>query len=334
MKRVLIIYTGGTIGMKTNPSTGALAPVDFSQIQAEIPEIKKFNAQIDSITYDPIMDSSNASSKDWVEMAKLIDANYNKYDGFVILHGTDTMAYAASGLSFMLCNLAKPVIFTGSQLPMGVLRTDGRENLISAIEIAANGVVNEVCIYFQTKLLRGNRTTKQNAEYFDAFISYNYPPIATAGINIRYDYSLLLPQPSGAFCINTNIDEAISVVKIFPGIKEEILRAHLAIKGLRAIVLESYGAGNAPNETWFIDLIKEASLKGVVILNVTQCAIGSVNMSIYETGKSLMQIGVISGFDITIEAAIAKLMHLLGNYDNKEVAQKLTLSLRAEISLE
>lgn len=332
MKKILLIYTGGTIGMKTNPATGALAPVDFSQIEAEIPEIKKFTNVIDSITYDPIMDSSNVSSKDWVEMAKLIDANYHKYDGFVILHGTDTMAYSASALSFMLCNLAKPVIFTGSQIPMGVLRTDGRENLISAIEIATSDLVNEVCIYFQNKLMRGNRTTKQNAEHFDAFISYNLPPLATAGINIWYDKSLLLPKPVGDFYINTNLDEAILIARVFPGIKKEVLEAQLNIKGIRAVILETYGAGNAPNENWFIDLIREATSKGIIILNVTQCAIGSVDMSIYETGRALAEIGVVSGYDITIEAALTKLMHLMGNDDNKTVTNKLNTNLKGEIT--
>lgn len=333
MKNILLIYTGGTIGMKTNPLTGALAPVDFSQIEAEIPEIKKFTSVIDSITYDPIMDSSNVSSKDWIKMAELIFQNYYKYDGFVILHGTDTMAYSASALSFMLCNLGKPVIFTGSQIPMGVLRTDGRENLISAIEIATSGVVNEVCIYFQTKLLRGNRTTKQNAEHFDAFASYNFEPLATAGINIKYNRQLLTDRPSGEFYINTKLDESIVVIRLFPGIKPEFLQAQLEIKGLRAAVLESYGAGNAPNEPWFLEIIGNATQKGIIIMNVTQCAIGSVNMSIYETGRGLQNIGVISGYDITLEAAIAKLMSVLGNYNNNLAIAELTKSLRGEISL-
>lgn len=333
MKRILLIYTGGTIGMKTNPATGSLAPVDFSQIQAEIPELKKFTSEIDSITYDPIMDSSNVSSKDWIKLAQLIEQNYESYDGFVILHGTDTMAYSASALSFMLCNLSKPVIFTGSQIPMGVLRTDGRENLISAIEIATSSVVNEVCIYFQTKLMRGNRTTKQNAEHFDAFISYNFPPLATAGINIKYNHELLLPKPQGDFFINPNLDESIVVIRIFPGIKADILKAQLEIKNVRAVILESYGAGNAPNDKWFIDIIREAAEKGIIILNVTQCAIGSVNMSIYETGRALEQIGVISGHDITIEAAVAKLMHLLGNYPNQIAKNELTKQFIGEINL-
>lgn len=333
MKRILLIYTGGTIGMKTNPATGALAPVDFSQIQAEIPELKKFTSEIDSITYDPIMDSSNVSSKDWIKLARLIEQNYDRYDGFVILHGTDTMAYSASALSFMLCNLDKPVIFTGSQIPMGVLRTDGRENLISAIEIATSSIVKEVCIYFQTKLMRGNRTTKQNAEHFDAFISYNFPPLATAGINIKYNHELLLPPPHGNFFIDPNLDESIIIIRIFPGIKTDILKAQLEIKGVRAIILESYGAGNAPNDKWFIDIIREASERGIIILNVTQCAIGSVNMGIYETGRALEDIGVVSGHDITIEAAVTKLMHLLGNLPNQTVKIELTKNYHGEISL-
>ncbi len=334
MKRILLIYTGGTIGMKQNPTTGALAPVDFAQIESEVPELHKFGAQIDTITFDPVIDSSNLQPKQWGEISTLIKENYEAYDGFVVLHGTDTMSYSASALSFMLENLAKPVIFTGSQIPMGVLRTDGRENLITAIEIAVEGIVKEVCVYFQTKLMRGNRTTKQNSEHFDAFQSHNYPPLATAGIHITYNKAAMLTPTGKPLIAHTEMDSSVVIIKIFPGITAKHLRAMLSIEGLKAVVLESYGAGNSPSDQWFLNEIATAIKKGIYILNVTQCAVGSVNMQIYETGRKLQDTGVISGVDITTEAAMTKLMYILAyKLGANESKKHLIEPIRGEFSI-
>ena len=275
---ILIIYTGGTIGMKNDAETGALVPFDFSGIYDEFPSLKRLNVDIDVLTMDPVIDSSNVTPANWAALAELIRDNYTRYDGFVVLHGTDTMSYTASALSFMLENLAKPVVFTGSQIPIGVLRTDGRENLITAIEIAGAHIggrpeVPEVSLYFQNRLFRANRTTKRSAEALSAFRSYNYPPLAEVGVNIAYNLAAILhpTEISPELRIATRLADGIEVIKLFPGLGENILRAMLSAPGLRAVVLETFGAGNAPTNEWFIRVLKEAIDRGVIILNITQC---------------------------------------------------------------
>lgn len=320
--------------MKTDHQTGVLIPFDFSQIQSEVPELTKFHIRIDVHTFEPVIDSSNVQPEQWQELAHLIERNYELYDGFVVLHGTDTMSYTASALSFMLENLAKPVVFTGSQIPIGVLRTDGRENLVSAIEIAAAGVANEVSVFFQNMLFRANRTTKYNAEYLNAFRSDNFSQLAEAGINIVYNTSRILPKPTAAFNVESRLNSDLISIKLFPGLKREYIQALLDIRGLRAVVLESYGSGNAPTSAWFIDLVADAVARGVVVLNVTQCAAGSVDMALYETGRQLLRVGVISGLDMTFEAAITKLMALLGReLEPENVKKRLKKAICGEITI-
>ena len=305
--------------MKTDEATGALVPFDFSGIYEEFPSLKRLNVDIEVFTIKPPIDSSNVSVENWVDMARIIRDNYTKYDGFVILHGTDTMSYSAAALSFMLENLAKPVIFTGSQIPIGILRTDGRENLITAIEIAGarneDGapIVPEVALYFQNKLMRGNRTTKFSAEALNAFASFNYTALADVGVNIQYNTSAIAsyaPDFSDQFRISESMCSDVIVIKLFPGIRPATLRAMLIDSGVKGVVLETYGAGNAPTTEWFVDLIKEAVERGIVVVNVSQCKDGAVQMHLYETGLALQEAGVVSGHDMTIEAAVAKLMYV------------------------
>ncbi len=338
---ILLIYTGGTIGMKEDPSIQALRPFDFSQILEEVPELGKFAYRIDSYTFDPLIDSSDIEPSSWQALASIIEERYDQYDGFVVLHGTDTMAYSASALSFMIEGLTKPVIFTGSQLPIGVPRTDGKENLISAVEIAAakdqegNAIVPEVCICFDNVLMRGNRTTKINSDNFRAFRSENYPPLAEAGISIKYNTGLIRKPESWNTrpVFHKTLDTRVSILKIHPGITPQVVRNILCGPESRAVILETYGAGNAPSKEWFLDLIREADRMGKIILNVTQCMAGSVNMDIYATGKSLKQSGVLSGYDSTTESALAKLFFLLGEFqDNGKVKALLETDIRGEIS--
>lgn len=324
--------------MKTDPATGALAPFDFNAIYEEFPSLRRLDVEIEVLPFEPI-DSSNASPELWIKLAEEIYANYERFDGFVILHGTDTMSYSASALSFMLENLSKPVVFTGSQIPIGVLRTDGRENLITAIEIAAakekgRPIVPEVCLYFQNRLFRANRTKKLSAEALNAFVSYNFPPLAEVGVSIQYDRHAIMKPGRKPFAINTRLGREVIIIRIFPGLTENIFRSMLATEGVRAVVLETYGSGNAPTSDWFIKAIKDAIKRGVFVINVTQCASGSVNMDIYETGRRLQQAGVISGHDITAEAAVTKMMHLLGQgLQRNKFLRCLRQSLRGEITV-
>lgn len=337
---ILIIYTGGTIGMIEDAQSGALKTFNFDHLFNEIPELKKYNLRIASFSFDPLIDSSNMNPSNWIKIASTIKENYQAYDGFVILHGSDTMAYTASALSFMLENLAKPVILTGSQLPIGVIRTDGKENLLTAIEIAAaqkdgKPMVPEVCIYFENNLYRGNRTHKFNAENFSAFISANYPSLAKVGVHIRYNHQAILSPKINFLIVHSQLDQNIAILKLFPGINQTVVDATLEIKGLKAVILETYGSGNAPTDSWFLNSLENAIKKGIIVLNITQCKGGSVVQGKYETSSDLLKIGVTGGVDMTTEAAITKLMYLLGeNFSTEEVKKLLSISLRGELSEE
>lgn len=335
---VLLIYTGGTIGMVENVATGALEPFNFSHLRSNMPEIQRLNFNVDTYLFDPPIDSSDVSLAIWQQMVGVIEERYDRYDGFVILHGTDTMAYTASALAFMFENLTKPVILTGSQLPIGKLRTDGKENLITALEIAADKdaagrpVVPELTVYMQNLLMRGNRTTKVNADNFSAFTSPNYPYLAEAGLTIRYNEKFILePEYHRPVRFNYAMNPHVAVLKLFPGISEEVVAAHLSIPDLQGLVLETYGSGNSPITPWFIKLLKGAIDRGLVIVNVTQCLYGSVEMHRYENGRQLEKLGVVSGHDITTEAALAKLMILLGSEDTAGVNRLMQSSLRGEM---
>ena len=326
--------------MIENPETGALENFNFDQLLQHVPELKRFNYRISSYQFNPPIDSSDMEPAFWSKLVRIIHDNYDYYDGFVILHGTDTMAYTASALSFMLENLAKPVILTGSQLPIGTLRTDGKENLITAIEIAAakrtdgTPMIPEVCIFFENELMRGNRTTKINAENFNAFRSFNYPALAKAGIHIRYNEHLIRrPDPSRPMKPHYLFDTNVVVLTLFPGIQESIIDSVLHVPGLKAVVLKTYGSGNAPQKEWLIRQLKEASDRGIVIVNITQCQSGSVEMGRYETGLQLLQAGVISGYDSTPECAVTKLMFLLGHgLSEEEIRRLMNSDLAGEIT--
>ena len=339
--KIMIIYTGGTIGMIENPVTHSLQPFDFTHLIDNVPKIKKLDYEINNIQFHPPIDAANMDPERWVEIARSIADNYADYDGFVVLHGTDTMAYTASALSFMLENLHKPVIITGSQLPIGEVRTDGEENLITALQIAAatdidgEPMVQEVAILFEDYLWRGNRSTKISADYFNAFKSNNYPYLAKIGLDIQFHKERLLRNHAHRpLKVQYNLDRNVMFLTIFPGITETTLHHLLATPGIKGIVMKSFGAGNAPTDRWFVDAIHDAVKRGIVIVNVTQCVNGGVNSERYMTGNAMSAAGVISGNDITSEAALTKLMYLFGmGLTADEVKKYLNFSLCGEVSI-
>ena len=340
--KVLLIYTGGTIGMGCDPRTGALEPLDFNHLAKNVPEFEQIQPDIDTFQFVPAIDSSDITPARWGEIVKLITERYYNYDGFVILHGTDTMAYTASALSFMFENLTKPIILTGSQLPIGQLRTDGKENLMTSIELAAayhsdgRPMVPEVCVYFNGHLLRGNRSTKQNAEEFNAFDSFNYPHLCEAGVNFTFkEHNIMQPDYKRPMVPHTKLDSNVTVFSLFPGVEERIARHILEAPGLRGIVMRTYGSGNAPQSSWLTRLLKEASENGAVVVNVSQCISGKVEMNRYGAGYQLKDSGIVSGYDSTVEAAVTKLMYLQAQFNDPNLIRRyMNRSIAGEITID
>ncbi|ALL08246.1 L-asparaginase 1 [Pedobacter sp. PACM 27299] len=337
MTKILIIYTGGTIGMVNDPKTGVLIPFNFEQIQQNVPELARLNYDLSVHSFDPIIDSSNMDPLIWEQLASLIRDKYEEFDGFVILHGSDTMSFTASALSFMLENLSKPVILTGSQLPIGEIRTDAKENLITALEIAATkkqgkAMVPEVCIYFDYQLFRGNRSIKYNSEKFEAFRSPNYPILAEAGVHLSFFKNYIAKQPTEPLKVHTKFNANIGVLKLYPGISPQAVHA-ITKSGVDAIVLEAFGSGNTTTADWFIASLQDAINRGKLIIDITQCKRGAVELGKYETSKKLQQMGVICGYDTTFEATVTKLMYLMGqDYTAAEVGALMEQSLRGELT--
>ncbi|MBC9931191.1 asparaginase [Chitinophaga qingshengii] len=340
MSKILIIYTGGTVGMIYDDKTKALRPIGFNEIRNNLPELYRMGIDFYVYAFNPPIDSSDMQPEIWVELASIIEDRYDRYDGFVILHGSDTMAFTASALSFMLENLSKPVILTGSQLPIGKIRTDAKENIITAMEIACsrhNGsqhsMVPEVCIYFDFSLFRGNRSKKYNAEKFEAFYTMNYPQLAEAGIDIKYKQQFILPTPTAPLKVHKELETNITVLKLFPGISRKAVEATLSVPGLKGVIMETFGSGNTNTQPWFIESIKKVIDNGAIVVDITQCDGGSVELGKYETSQHLVEAGVVSGHDMTFEAAVTKLMFVLGQGLSKaESRQMIETSLRGELT--